>query len=752
VKTTKQGTRVSPVAGALAVLVGIGAAFTACTPDQASRAQDVLPPQEVFRYEIETSGDEIRLAFDVRDGGYLYREKFGFGVDDPSVRLGAPRFPAGEIHSDEFFGEQEIYRHAFEIAIPYMRTAPADSVEFMLELQGCDDNIGLCYPPQDWPTTISLPPGPIAAGGLAGSLFAGAASDEPLPVDEAFIANPRFDSANELIVAWQIAPGYYLYRDKFTFDVDGEIQLGAARLPEGVAHTDQNFGDVEVYYDRVEIVVPFARAHPNEQFLAITAGFQGCKDESICYPPAEQLFELTLPASAEFPAREPDAAVAGGGVVAEQDVLADLVSNGALVALLGTFFVAGLGLALTPCVYPMIPILSSIIAGQGSQVSHGRSFALSVSYVLGMAVTYSVAGAVTALAGNQVQAVFQQPWIIVSVAGLFLVMALAMFGLFEIQMPAAIQSRISGAANRQKSGSFLGTAVIGALSALIVTTCVAPPLIAALIAIGQSGDVARGSLALFVLAIGMGTPLLLIGASAGKVLPKAGPWMNAVKAGFGVVMVGMAIWMLDRVLSSGVTLLLWALLVFMTGVFLGAFESLPPEPKPARRLAKGIGVLACLYGALMLIGWSLGGGDPLAPIPRGAAGFLGQPAEAEESLAFIEVETVAELETLLAQARDAGQPVMMDFTADWCVACKEMEEYTFPDARVVAALAPFMLLKADVTDNDDDDRALLAWFESYGPPTIAFFDRRGEQPSAYRRYGYVPAAEFADHVGALAAL
>ncbi|HUF71359.1 MAG TPA: protein-disulfide reductase DsbD [Gammaproteobacteria bacterium] len=750
--TGRQKLRLPFAVGALAALLGVGVVFTACAPEQTAEAQQVLPPQEVFRYEIETSGSEIRLAFDVRDGGYLYREKFGFGVDNPSVRLGPTRFPDGEIHSDEFFGEQEIYRHTFEIAIPYTRTAEVDSVEFMLELQGCDDNIGLCYPPQDWPTTIALPPGPIATVGIAGSDFLGVASDEPLPVDRAFVANPRFDSANALTVAWRIEPGYYLYRDKFTFDVDGEIQLGAARLPEGVPHTDQNFGDVEVYYNAVEIVVPFARAHPNEQLLAITAGFQGCKDESICYPPAEQVFELTLPASAEFAVREPEGA-APAAMVAEQDVLADLVSNGALLAVLGTFFIAGLGLALTPCVYPMIPILSSIIAGQGSQVSHGRSFALSVSYVLGMAVTYSVAGAITALAGNQVQAVFQQPWIIASAAGLFLVMALAMFGLFEIQMPAAIQSRISRLANRQKSGSYFGTAVIGALSALIVTTCVAPPLIAALIAIGQSGDVARGSLALFVLAIGMGTPLLLIGASAGKVLPKAGPWMNAIKAGFGVVMVGMAIWMLDRVLSPGVTLLLWALLVFMTGVFLGAFESLPPEPKPARRLAKGVGVLACLYGALMLIGWSLGGDDPLEPIPVGAGGFLGQPAAGEEeALAFVEVETVAELETLLGRARDAGQPVMVDFTADWCVACKEMEEYTFPDPAVVAALSPFMLLQADVTANNDDDKALLAWFESYGPPTIAFFDRRGEQQNAYRRYGYVPAGEFADHVSALAAL
>lgn len=733
------------IASGTAAVLGFG--LLATGTDRVLRAQEILPPQEMFQHEISVQNEQILIDFDIQDGGYLYRDKFGFDVADGRVTLQATRFPPGEIHTDEFFGEQEIYRDEFQIAIPYIRTAAVASVELEIRLQGCDDNTKICYPPQNWPRTVELPPGPIAASGLSGSLFAGADPGQPLPVEAAFVPNPRFDAANELTVAWDIAPGYYLYRDKFTFAVDsGEIQFGPARLPSGVAHNDQNFGDVEVYYGRVEIVVPFARAHPNEQALSITAGYQGCKDESICYPPAEHAFELTLPASAEFAAPgDPPA------MVAEQDVLANLVSNGALIAVLGTFFVAGLGLALTPCVYPMVPILSSIIAGQG-QISHGRSFGLSVSYVLGMALTYSVAGAITAMAGNQVQAVFQKPWIIASVAGLFVIMAMAMFGLFEIQMPSAIQSRISTMANRQKNGTFFGTAIIGALSALIVTTCVAPPLIGALIAIGQSGDVARGSLALFVLAIGMGTPLLLIGASAGKVLPKVGPWMNAIKAGFGVVMIGMAIWMLERVVPGTVTLFLWALLVFMSGVFLGAFESLPPEPNPQRRLAKGLGVLACLYGALMLIGATLGGDDPLEPIPRSLGSYLGQPASVEESLPFVEVGTVAELETLLASARGAGQPVMMDFTADWCVACKEMEEYTFPDAGVVAALEPYLLLQADVTENNADDQALLTYFESYGPPTIVFFDRSGTEQDAYRRYGYVPAEEFSAHVSALAAL
>jgi thiol:disulfide interchange protein DsbD len=458
---------------------------------------------------------------------------------------------------------------------------------------------------------------------------------------------------------------------------------------------------------------------------------------------------LVLPAASEFP---PSAAPASTLPLSEQDRLAELVLAGSWALVLGTFYGLGLLLAFTPCVLPMVPILSGIIAGQGN-VSAGRGFALSAAYVLGMAVTYTVAGALAALAGEQIQAIFQKPWIITLFAGLFVVLALGMFGLFELQMPAAVQTRMANMANRQKTGTFAGTAVVGALSALIVTTCVAPPLVATLAVIGQSGDVVRGAAALFALSIGMGTPLLLVGASAGKLLPKVGPWMNAVKGAFGVMLLGLAIWMMERVLPGSVTLVLWAVLVFLSGVFLGAFEPLPMNPPPARRLAKGVGILACLYGALLLIGATLGGENPLQPIPQAArTTFAGGTMAREAALDFRPIETVAALETALGEARAAGRPVMLDFTADWCVSCKEMEEYTFPDPSVIAALEPVMLLRADVTDNDDDDKALLKYFNSYGPPTIAFFDAAGSEQESFKLVGYVPAEEFAAHVERLVAL
>jgi thiol:disulfide interchange protein DsbD len=607
--------------------------------------------------------------------------------------------------------------------------------------------------PQEWTANLTLPP-PAFLG--AGSIDTSPTGDL-LPVDEAVVLNARFDKPNELTVAWQIAPGHYLYRDKLTFAATGRIDLGAANLPAGVAHADDNFGDVEVFFDYVEAKVPFARASPDAIEVELTAGFQGCREASICYPPGEQLMSLVLPATSEFPAAVP-ANPAGSELVSEQDQWLSRIVNGSWWTLLGGFYVAGLLLSLTPCVLPMVPILSSIIAGQGGTVSTQRGFLLSLSYVLGMAATYTAAGAIAALAGSQVQALFQKPWLITLFAGVFVVLALGMFGLFELQMPAAVQTRLANMANRQKGGTFIGTAVIGALTALIVTTCVAPPLIGALTFISQTGDVARGSGALFALSMGMGTPLLLVGASAGQLLPKVGPWMNTVKAAFGVMLIGVAIYMMDRVLSGTVTLVLWSLLVFLSGVFLGAFEPLPAGPSAARRLAKGLGVLACLYGALLLIGATLGGDDPLRPIPqsavpRGAAGgVLAATSSEEEALSFRAVETVAELDAALGEARTTNQPVMLDFTAEWCISCKEMEEYTFPDSAVVGALEPFMLLRADVTDNNDDDKALLQRFKSFGPPTIAFFDRSGFERTNFKLVGFVPADKFREHVQSLAAL
>lgn len=704
-----------------------------------AESQEVLPPEEAFPYTIEASSDQLLLKFEVQDGYYLYRERFDFASQTAAVTLGAAVLPSGEIHEDEFFGVVETYRGQFEVSIPYWRSTETDELDFQLTAQGCAD-IGLCYPPQRWTSNVSLPKGR--------SLFFGTSDSGLLPADEAFVLDGRVDGANQITLSWRIEPGYYLYSEKFAFNTGSEIQLGAARIPAGEPHYDEYFGDVEVFYNYVEAELPFSRASPDAIEVVIDATLQGCKVDSVCYPVIAQSIVLDLPASGTFAAAVDDTVL----FVSEQDRLAMLVLNSSWWLVLGTFYGLGLLLAFTPCVLPMVPILSGIIAGQGDNVTAGRGFALSLAYVMGMAVTYTIGGALAASAGSQLQAAFQEPWLIALFAALFVGMALSMFGMFELQMPAAVQTRLANLSNNQRTGTFVGTAIIGALSALIVTACVAPPLVATLAVIGQSGDVVRGAGALFALSLGMGSPLLLVGASAGKLLPKAGAWMDTVKASFGVMMLGMAIWMMERVLPGSITLLLWALLVFLTGVFLGAFEPLPETAPAIRRLGKGIGVMACIYGALMLVGVTLGGDDPLEPIPRGSLLAGSAQGLSTGHLAFEPVESVAELQVALTSARAAGTPVLFDFSADWCVSCKEMEKYTFSDADVIAALEPFVLLQADVTDNDADDKELLKYFGSFGPPTIAFFDSAGQEQPAYKLVGYVRAEEFATHVRRLAAL
>jgi thiol:disulfide interchange protein DsbD len=510
------------------------------------------------------------------------------------------------------------------------------------------------------------------------------------------------------------------------------VALGPARLPPGVPKEDEYFGRTQVFYEEAIGELPVTgSAEP----LQIRVSHQGCKEDSICYPP--QTMVLTV-----SPFRAGAAGADPTAVVSEQDRFAQMIGTESLGLVMLLALVAGLGLSLLPCCWPMIPILSGIIVGEGRNVTTRRAFALSVTYVLGMALVYTIAGALAAKAGQQVQAAFQQPWVIGLVAALFVAMALSMFGLYELQLPASVMNRLNAASGRQRAGTFVGAGLMGALSALVVSACVAPPLVGVLTFIAQTGDVVRGALALFALAIGMGVPLLVIGASGGRLLPRAGTWMSTVKGAFGFVMLGLAIWMLGRILPDGVTMLLWAVLVFMAGVFLGAFQPLESQAPALRQVAKGAGLLAALYGAALLVGALAGGRDPLQPL----LAFQGGAAREEASLPFRRIKTVADLEQAVAAASTAGQPVMLDFYADWCTSCIEMERYTFTQADVHAALSSAVLLQADVTANDAEDQALLRRFGIFGPPTIVFFGADGTERANYRVVGFKAADEFAGHV------
>jgi thiol:disulfide interchange protein DsbD len=716
----------------------------------AQAADEFLPATEAFKYETRAGETGLTVQYRVHPGYYLYRDRLAFESATPGVTLGPPQFPAGEDHEDEYFGRQVIYRDTVDIPVSVRFDGAPRDFELRLKLQGCAD-AGLCYPPLTWTTTVEAPTAAAASGdgfSLKRLLGGGGTPKDGtfLPMDEAFVLSASSSSPDRVTLRWDVADGYYLYRDKVKVTVaDATATLGTSPMPEGKLHVDEYFGEQVVYYGELELNVPVAAAAGTRE-IALDVAYMGCADAGLCYPPTVKRVNVALGTAPATPAAGVPSAVAAP-VVSEQDALARKIRSGNLLAVLATFFGAGLLLAFTPCVLPMVPILSGIIVGAGRDrpVSRGRAFSLSLAYVLGMALTYTIAGAVFAAAGQQAQAFFQKPWIIVVFAGLFVLLALAMFGVFNLQVPAALQARLADASNKQKQGTLLGTAVMGALSSLIVTACVAPPLVAALAVIGQTGDVFRGAAALFALSLGMGVPLLLVGASAGQLLPKAGPWMDAIKAVFGVMLLAVAVWMLSRILPGPVTLALWAALAFVSGY--GLMTLRPDAPRTgATVVRRGFGALAMVYGVLLLIGALAGRSDPLQPLAglgRGAAA----PA-ADAHVEFIRVKTIADLEREVAAARAAGQPAMLDFYADWCVSCKEMERFTFTDAGVQAEFARARLLQADVTANDAEDQALLKHFGILGPPTIVFFDPSGRERPEYRVVGFKKAEEFRPHLAA----
>jgi len=707
-------------------------------PAGAVDPKDILRPEVAFQYQVVDEGDSLRVDWVIEPGYYLYKKKLSFAIEATGAELSEYTLPEGLDHYDEFFGEQQVYREQFSVVLPYSiaGTKPR-SVELVVKSQGCAD-LGICFPPQTWTTTVPLKADASnGSRGIVGQLLS-RDDQEVLPVDEAFRPYVFIVDANTLEVSWQIAPGYYLYKAKLAVSTDsGKIQLGKLALPDGVMKYDEFFGESEVYTKDVFARLPFARATPDEMTFDLQIDFQGCAEKGVCYPPTTRVLQVVLPAaSAVATLDEP---------VTEQGRLVQLIADGSLAVVLATFFGAGLLLAFTPCVLPMVPILSGIIAGEGKDVSAYRGFTLSLSYVLGMALVYTIAGIGFAAAGQQAQAIFQQPWIIITFAGLFVALALSMFGLFELQMPSVIQSRLAAASGRQKSGTMIGAFVMGALSSLIVTACVAPPLVATLTVITQTGDIVRGGLALFAMSLGMGTPLLVVGASAGKLLPKAGNWMEATKTAFGFMLLALAVWMLSRILSGTVILGLWGGLVFMAGIFMGALTSLGPDSSRLRLAGKGLGLLALLYGAILIVGAFLGGHDPLRPLDNLRLAGSAQQAE-HEGLEFTRIKTVDDLDNALAAAAANGRTAMLDFYADWCVSCKEMEAYTFTEADVQEALANSVLLQADVTANDDADQALLRRFGVFGPPTIIFFDRQGKQRVGYEVVGYMRSADFVAHI------
>lgn len=561
-----------------------------------------------------------------------------------------------------------------------------------------------------------------------------------LPPDRAFHLTSH-GVAGGVELHWQIADGYYLYQRQFKFKALAGT-LGPVDFPPGTVEQDPNFGRVTVYHHQLTLKVPVTRV-PASGPVRLTVTYQGCADAGLCYAPITRQVAVVVTSVAGS-----GAAPSGGAApaVSEQGRLAHLVQQSNPVWFVLVFFGLGVLLAFTPCVLPMVPILAGIIGGERERLSWRRGLGLSLAYVIAMALVYTALGVAAGFAGTGLQGVFEAPWLITLFAFIFVLLAGNLFGFYELRLPAAFTARVAALSGRQRGGTWMGAVFMGVLSALIVSPCVAAPLAGALIVIGQAGEPARGGVALFALALGMGAPLVVYGTLAGRFLPRAGGWMSVVQRLLGVVMLAYAIWLLSRVIPPPLTLALYGFTGIVTAIFLGAFDHLSPEVGSGPRLGKSVGVAALVWALVLLVGAASGGRDPLSPLVNLSLSGAPVAAHRQDAPVYRPIRSVAELQSALATAAAARRPVMVDFYADWCTSCLEMEHTTFRDKTVRAALARMQILRVDVTADTPADRALLKRFGLYGPPAYVFYDARGERLKADTVVGYLDVQPFLAHL------
>lgn len=569
-------------------------------------------------------------------------------------------------------------------------------------------------------------------------------AEEFLPPEQAFAFSFTPQPDGSVRLHWEIAPGYHLYRDRIHFKArEPDAQWTAAQMPPAQDLFDANFGKtMAVYALPVDVDVAVSQGHS----AALEVEWQGCADGGLCYPPNSAPVVLPTAVSATAQAVPTPTAATGAEPSAASPPLDDIartLASGSLLRTMGVFLVAGLLLAFTPCVLPMVPILSSLIAGQTGPVSRSKGFALSLAYAIGMALVYAGFGVAAGLAGEGLAAALQNPWVLGGFALLLSTMALSMFGFYELQMPGFIQTRATEISNRFNGGSYVGVFLMGGISALVVGPCVAAPLAGALVYISQTKDLVLGGAALFAMAMGMSVPLLLVGLSAGSLLPRAGAWMDNVKKVFGMMLLGVAIWMVSPVLPASVHMLLWAVWFLTAAALLGSFGAAHPQavpkPLPARTLGAGLTALSLV----LLVGAASGGDSVLQPLAhlKGSA-VSGTSSERAVALPFARVSSVDQLNTQLREAQQKGETVMLDFYADWCVACKELETFTFSKPQVRQRLAPVRLLQADVTANNGADKALMKQFGLFGPPGMVFFDAKNGARVTHKVIGFQNADDF----------
>lgn len=594
---------------------------------------------------------------------------------------------------------------------------------------------------------------PILTLILALSAAHSLARDNPLPAAQAFgfkwVIGP-----DGVKIAFDIEKGYHLYLERLKLQPGSPaVVLGKIALPEGEIVNDPTMGHTRVVRGHTEISVPFLALPSPPETGSLLVSYQGCQDAGSCYPPQREVISLEgVNASPQVVASAISECDARGlpddnGITSDECQIVSRLKSENLLSTGLSFLGMGILLAFTPCIFPMIPILSGLIAGQGTKIDSRRAFTLSLAYVLASALAYTLFGVLAGLFGHNLQATLQNPTVIALFSALFVLLALSMFGAFSLQVPGTLQNHLTALSNRQEKGTLLGSATMGFLSALIVGPCVAAPLAGALIYIGETGDAFFGGFALFCLGIGMGLPLLAIGTSAGSLLPKAGLWMDAIKSLFGFGLLGVALWLLGRILPGDLMLFLWGALLILAAIALGALESLPRPSGLVPRFSKGVGVILLAYGILLLIGAASEGEDPFHPLEKISLGRNAQgPRNGASHLAFIPVHSVAELDDQIKSAEQLKKPIMLDFYADWCTACQEMESETFSNPEVQNTLMNVVLLKADVTNQTEADRALLRRFNLIGPPATLFFRSGSEEIRQRRVVGYMEPDPFNRHV------
>ena len=727
------------------------------TPLFALSEEDLLPPDQAFTVNARAiDANTVEVEWRAADGYYMYNDKFNFKSETAGIELGEVILPPGKkkigIRPDGTEGEIEIYRHKLALKVPLVRTTSENSLRITVGAQGCAD-LGVCYPPAkhtillNLPAVAGAPTSGIQKLSSLGNSLLGGGQREFLSPDEAFTYSSTIDDNGNIVANWTIAEGYYLYKDKFSFKTDtAGVQLGEVKMPTGKMHhgilPDGSEGEVEVYLNSLSIIIPVDNA-PAAGTFSFTAKFQGCADAGICYPPMTKKTDLQV---SNPIAAKPTTATTGSDVASSDDD-----SKKSYLWYILAAFAVGLGLTFTPCVLPMIPILSSIIVGQSQdgEISKFKGGMLAGSYVFGTSVVYTAAGVFAGASGGQLQAYFQNPWLIGGVSIILVLLALSMFGLFTIQMPAAIQSRMQTKSAGLKGGSMFGVFLMGVLSSMIVGACASPVLLSILIAAIKTQDPVLGGLIMFSMSWGMGVILIAIGVGAGTLIPKAGTWMDSVKYFFGVLLIAVAIYILT-VLPAVPVLLLWGVFFITLGIYLGATQSLPEGVSGWRVFWKGIGTVLLIWGVLALLGGMQGNRDIMQPVDFNTLS-VGSPSTAGHETTtesahdlFIQIKSEADLDRELARAKAAGKPVVLDFFATWCTDCLRMEKSTFSDSKVMKLMDQYVALQVDVTDpQDPKTSAVQKRLGVYGPPALLFFSKQGQRIKSMDFYGYKNAADFA---------